>query len=276
MTRLWSLSNGFVIGSERSGKGDVMCMDAVSRLARFGCVTGGAALCLLLRPPSVSAQTIAPMIVEYHADHNGRAKGTFAVGNPSLFPVNVVLEPLSFNVDEKGDPAYRRLDPSVRVRLSAASFRVPPRQTYTVAYELETDRLPAWFTVYATISLATNDQTVKVALRLPHTVYLLPKEPLDERAVVFLRSESNREIHAIQVEIENTGAQYGRVQQVEVSSPRGKQIFNGFPFFPGQRRTVILPWDDSEAPNQVVMRFKAFKVSHAIDSSGTVYASSQK
>jgi hypothetical protein len=223
-------------------------------------------LCLLLWPLLVSAQSIAPMLVEYQADQKGRAKGTFEVGNPSLFPLNVVLEPLSFTVNGKGDPAYRRLDSSMRVRFSAPSFRVGPRQTFTVGYEIETDKLPAWFTVYATLSAATShEQKVEVALRLPHTVYVLPKKPFDERAVLFLRSQANREYRTIHIEVENSGAQYARVQQVEVSSLRGKQIYNGFPFFPGQRRQLDLPWDKPEVPLQIVMRFKDFNVSHAID-----------
>jgi hypothetical protein len=233
-------------------------------------LTGGAAMCLLFCAVRTGAQSISPTIVEYRADRNGKAKGIIEMGNPSLFPLNVVLEPMSFDVNEKGDPAYRRLDPGVRVRFSAASFRVGPQQSYTVAYELESDKLPVWFTVYATISMATkNEQTVKVALQLPHTVYLLPKDPLDGNAVVFVRSESSRELHNIQVEIENSGPQYGRVQQVEVSSAHGKQIYNGFPFFPGQRRMLQLPWDAAETPDEIVLRFKDFKVAHAIERSGS-------
>src|SRR4029079_9994389 len=110
---------------------------------------------------AAAAQAISPMITEYRVSAGTKVKGTFEVRNPTLLPVRVVLEPLSFSVDSKGDPAYRKLDPGVRVRFSATSFRIPPRQNYTVGYEIESDRLPAWFTVYAPIS-AANVATAEV------------------------------------------------------------------------------------------------------------------
>ena len=220
----------------------------------------------VVRPAPAHAQSIAPMIVEYKAHRSGKTRGVLEVRNPTLLPLNVVLEPLSFTANEKGDPVYRRLDPDVRVRLSATSFRIGPRQNYTAGYELEADKLPVWFTIYATVSVATGSaQTMRVALRLPHTVYLLPKEPLDAAAVVFLRSDASRELQAVRVEIKNTGPHYGRVREVEVSSPHKKQIYNGFPLFPGYRRELDLPWNEPETPTQVVLRFKDSKdVQHAL------------
>ena len=210
-----------------------------------------------------AAQAISPMITEYRVSAGSKVKGTFEVRNPTLLPVRVVLEPLSFSVDSKGDPLYRKLDPAVRVRFSATGFRIPPRQNQTVGYEIESDRLPVWFTVYATI-VAANVETVKVALKLPHTVYVLPKQVISPANVEFLRSEASTEFHTVSVDIRNTGAQYGRVEQVEVSSPRGKVTYNGFPFFPGQQRVLRLPWTDHEKPTQVVLRFKESKVTQPL------------
>ena len=212
---------------------------------------------------AAAAQAISPMITEYRISAGAKVKGTFEVRNPTLLPVRVVLEPLSFSVDSKGDPAYRKLDPGVRVRFAATSFRIPPRQNYTVGYEIESDRLPAWFTVYATIA-AANVETVKVALKLPHTVYVLPKQVLSAANVEFLRSDASKEFHSVTVDIRNTGVHYGRVEEVEVSSPHSKVTYTGFPFFPGQQRELRFPWHEHETPTQVVLRFKESKVVHPL------------
>jgi len=212
---------------------------------------------------AAAAQAISPMITEYRISAGAKVKGTFEVRNPTLLPVRVVLEPLSFSVDSKGDPAYRKLDEGVRVRFAATSFRIAPRQNYTVGYEIESDRLPAWFTVYATIA-AANVETVKVALKLPHTVYVLPKQVISTASVEFLRCDASKEFHTVSVDIRNTGVHYGRVEEVEVSSPHGKVTYNGFPFFPGQQRELRLPWREHETPTQVVLRFRESKVTHPL------------
>jgi hypothetical protein len=232
--------------------------------ARFWCIVA-AVVCAtpVFRVSTAAAQAISPMITEYRINAGSRVKGVFEVRNPTLMPVRVVLEPLSFSVDSKGDPTYRKLDPAVRVRFTATSFRIPPRQNYTVGYEIESDRLPAWFTVYATIA-AANVETVKVALKLPHTVYVLPKQVISTADVEFLRSDASKELRTVSVDIRNAGVHYGRVEEVEVSSPHGKMTYNGFPFFPGQQRELRLPWNERERPTHVVLRFKDSKVTHPL------------
>jgi len=239
-------------------RGGFPCASALSRAA---C----AAISILALSGPVAAQSVGPTITEYRADRSGKVSGTLEVGNATLFPLNVVLEPLSFSVDEKGDPVYRHLDPTVHIRFSATSFRLGPNDRRTIGYELSADALPAWLTVYATLSpAAAKHDDVKIALRLPHTVYLLSKEALPQKAIVIRRSESSRELHSVALEIENNGTQYGRVEEVEITSSRAKQTYTGFPFFPGQHRTLALPWNDRNAPEQVVLKFKDFKVTHAI------------
>src|SRR6185437_16209743 len=94
------------------------------------------------------AQTISPVIVEYQQKANGR----FQVTNDSDVPLAVVLEPESFRVDSKGNPTFYPLDPAIHLDLSSSSFRLAPHQTYMVFYKATADRLPAWFTIYATVS----------------------------------------------------------------------------------------------------------------------------
>jgi hypothetical protein len=245
--------------------------------ARSSSIVAAAVVCAtaVFQASPAAGQAISPMITEYRINAGSKVKGAFEVRNPALVPVRVVLEPLSFSVDSKGDPTYRKLDPAIRVRFTATSFRISPRQNYSVGYEVESDRLPAWFTVYATI-VAANVETVKVALKLPHTVYVLPKEAISTANVEFLRSETSKEFHTVSVDIRNIGVHYGRVEAVEVSSPHGKVTYNGFPFFPGQQRELRLPWNEHESPTQVVLRFKESKATHPLSDADARHTTSRQ
>ncbi len=210
---------------------------------------------LALLASAAHAQTISPVIVEYRE----KAQGKFQLFNDSDFPLNVVLEPQSFSVNSEGAPTFRALDPSIHVRLSTMSFRLAPRQTYTVFYQASADSLPAWFVVYATVTGAVTQEGIKIALELPHTVYLLTKKPPAVDAVVWHRAEEANDKRQIQAEVENRGAEFSRVQEVEVTSTSGKKSYPGFPLFPGQRRSFQLEWDQPGEPQQIVLKFARFK-----------------
>src|SRR5262245_44981273 len=93
---------------------------------------------------AANAQTIRPVIAEYP---KGRAEGRFELVNDGVVPLNVVIEPQSFDITEAGEPIYRPLDPLIHLRLSAMSVRIPPKQTRWVFYEATADSLPAWFVI---------------------------------------------------------------------------------------------------------------------------------
>ncbi len=124
--------------------------------------------------PAARAQTISPVIVEYRE----KGRGSFQLRNEQLVPLDVVLEPRSFSVDLEGRPIFRPLDPEIHLRLSKMSFRLAPQQTYTIFYEATAEQLPTWLTIYATVTTPGPTGPLKVALRLPHTVYLLSRRPL--------------------------------------------------------------------------------------------------
>src|SRR5829696_3262077 len=87
--------------------------------------------CLVVPLPLV-AQSVSPPIAEYQE----RARSSYQLINSSLFPLNVVLEVRGFSVTGLGEVQDAPLDTTkVRVKLSAMSFRIPPRATYTVFYE---------------------------------------------------------------------------------------------------------------------------------------------
>src|SRR4029077_9554025 len=108
----------------------------------------------VLAPGAARAQTVSPPIAEYQQ----RARASFQLSNGSIFPLTVVLEPRGFDVTEHGDVAAAPLDTArIHIKLSATSFRMAPRSTYTVFYEATTDTLPAWFTISTALSGARTD-----------------------------------------------------------------------------------------------------------------------
>ena len=69
-----------------------------------------------------------------------------------------MLELRGFDVTEQGEVVDAPFDSTrLHVKLSAMSFRIPPRGSYTVFYEARADSLPAWFNILSAISGARTD-----------------------------------------------------------------------------------------------------------------------
>jgi hypothetical protein len=201
------------------------------------------------------AQTISPVIVEYQQ----KAKGRFQVTSDSDIPLTVVLEPESFRVDARGNPTFYPLDPSIHLELSTTSFRLAPHQTYMVFYKASADHLPAWFTIYATVTGKRTSQGIELAIHLPHTVYLMTKKPLASSEVVWDKAEFSPTSGQIDGLVTNQSSTYARVVGIFVTDASGKKKdFSGFPFFPGQQRELALPWKDSQPPKRIELKFAHF------------------
>jgi len=213
---------------------------------------------LLLVSCSVAAQTVRPLIAEL----GNPAKGRVEYVNDSRTPLNVVLMARSFAVSETGEISYRDLDPNIHLKLSATSFRIQPQQSYFVFYEATGDTAPSWFVIYAAFSgfPFRTQQGMNVRLELPHTVYLLPKQSLEKSQVRVVRAEYNRESKKALLEVENTGDQFGRVQQTLLASKKKKQEGPGFPLFPHSRRILEVPLDGMEDPDRLILDFQNFKI----------------
>ena len=217
-----------------------------------------ATACLFFLAPLAPAQTISPVIVEYP----DKADGRFQLYNDADVPLTVVVEPHSFSVDPTGRATFRKLDPGLHVELSSTSFRLAPKQTFYVFYKATTETFPNWFCIYATVTGPTTSTGLKLALELPHTVYLLGHKSLDPSQVTWDRAEIivKGDKHLITAEVENHGTEFSRVQEMEVVSSSGKKTFAGFPLFPGQHREIELDWDQPGVPQQIVLKFPHFKV----------------
>ncbi len=238
-----------------------MVMAAATRLrsARRVLILGG---CWLAAGSPLTAQSVSPPIAEYQE----KARSSFQLHNGSLFPLTVVLEVRGFEVTEQGEVLDVPLDTSrIHVRLSAMSFRIPPRGSYRVFYEATGDSLPAWFNILSAMSGARTESGLNVRLLLPHVVYLNQKQPLRKNEVAVRALEFDPASKKVRIQLENLGSKLGRVLQVNVtdghttSEPSG-----GFPLFPRSRRWTEVPWVEATPPSGLTVRFARFSVDTAL------------
>ncbi|NDQ56021.1 MAG: hypothetical protein GZ088_02980 [Acidipila sp.] len=226
-------------------------------------IWGAAAVVLaILAGATVSrAQTVSPVILEYRE----KAKGSFQITNDTVVPMSVSVEPRSFSVDPEGNPKFRKLDEQIKVRLSSTSFRLGPRQTFTIFYDATAQKLPVWFTIYSTVTGPPNPNGLQLAVELPHTVYLLTKKPFAREAVAVLSANfKTTPAPAVEAEIDSRSPDFARVQLVQLFSGAQKQEYGGFPLFPGQHRLLSLEWQLPGAPQRMVLVFEKFKVEQVI------------
>ena len=200
------------------------------------------------------AQTVRPVIVQY----NGVARGKIELINSSLKPLNVVLEPMSFKVTEDGDGAFEPLQENIHLKLSTMSFRIPPQQSRFVFYEAKPEKLPAWFVIYSVFAGTTRQSSLNIQVELPHTVYVLQKQPLEKsdisvESVHYLPNQSR-----VIVVLKNNSSKLGRAVEWQVSSKTAKMSSAGFPLLPQSRRRLELEWNSPTPPNAFSVRFEHF------------------
>ncbi len=239
-------------------------------LPRFGrrpweLLLGAASLFLFWVP--LSAQTVRPLIDENSVKAPGdKATGKIEYVNDSLDSLTVMMDIKSYTVSDLGALSYRPLDGDIHVKLSAMSFRIPPKQSYLVFYEASADRLPSWFVVYATFSgfKARTQDGFKIQIELPHTVYLLPKQQVQKNDLTVKLAEYHPDTRKIVVRVENTGPEFGRVLEADATSGRAKTTQGGFPVFPHSQRQVEISWDSSDQPAKLQLRLERFNLEQSI------------
>ena len=194
------------------------------------------------------------------AEYQERARSSFQLINSTIFPLSVVLDVHGFTVTEQGEVQEAPLDTTrVRVKLSAMSFRIPPRQTYTVFYEATADSAPAWFNIVSAMTGAKTENGLNVRILLPDVVYLNQKVPLRKEQVVVRAVEIDSAAGKLRLQLQNLGPNLGRVQQVTASagkttSPPGA----GFPLLPYMLRWTEVDWPDRTPPERLSVRFARF------------------
>jgi hypothetical protein len=225
------------------------------RSVRHASLAAGVFACLAV-PRALAAQTVSPPIAEYQE----RARSSFQLINSTIFPLSVVLEVHGFTVTEQGEVQEVPLDTAkVRVKLSAMSFRIPPRQTYTVFYEATADSVPAWFNIVSAMTGAKTDNGLNVRILLPHVVYLNQKESLKKEQVALRAIVVDSASGKLRVQLENLGPNLGRVQQVTATAGKTTSAPGaGFPLLPHMLRWTDVDWPAGPSPERLTVRFARF------------------
>jgi len=162
--------------------------------------------------------------------------------------------------------ARRLLDSDIHIKLSTTSFRIQPQQTYYVFYEATAPHTPAWFVIYANFTgfAFRTAQGMNVRLQLPHTVYLLPKHSVEKSELHVLRADLDATENKVILEVENTGANFGRILQTHLLYSKKRQEAPGFPVFPHSKRILEVPLEQKaegeNVPVEVSLELEKFKL----------------
>jgi hypothetical protein len=138
--------------------------------------------------------------------------------------------------------------------------RLRPGETYYVFYKATADRLPAWFTVYATFASERHGPGLDLQIMLPHTIYLYQRQPLAQEEVQITDAVYNPETGRIVFTVDNTGTRLARVQDVLATAPHASAEVAGFPLLPGMERRVQLDWHEKSVPAEIELQFEHFTV----------------
>jgi hypothetical protein len=207
-------------------------------------------------PGAALAQTIRPLVSEFQKE----ARGRMEVVNDSDQPLTVVIEPRGFSLTDSGELRDEPLPAGITVKLSAMSFRLPPRQSRFVFYEASAEQAPAWFILFANFTgyPSRSFSGLNVQLELPHVVYILPRErwKADDLRVVSRGVE--KESGVLTLAVENQGPYFGRIAELEVEGERQKGTVRGFPLLPGGRRLVEIAWKGDDTPETVILKTGEF------------------
>lgn len=230
----------------------------------------GLGTCLLLCSRLAAAQSVSPPIAEYKE----RARSSFQLSNGSLFPVTAVLEVKGFDITDRGEVLDVPLDTSrVHIKLSAMSFRIPARGTYTVFYEATGDSLPAWFNVLSAMSGLRSPNGLNVRVLLPHVVYLNQKQALKKADVAVRKFEFDPTAGKARVMLENTSGRLGRVLELKIGNENStSQPGGGFPLLPLHQRWVEVAWEAQQPPDRLTLRFAGFTIDTVLAAAPTAFS----
>jgi hypothetical protein len=209
-----------------------------------------------------AGQTIRPLLNEF----TSRARGRIELTNDSAWPLDVVMEARGFAVDEAGELIDLPMNQVVRLKLSAMSVRIPPKQTRYVFYDATSEVLPAWFVLYANFRgfPAREFKGTSVQLELPHVVYILPKTQLKDTDIGVRLVRFVPDQHRVVVDVWNNGLQFGRVIATEIRGGGQKKTGVSFPLLPEGKRRLELDWDGTEPPDAIVLKTRSAIVQRAL------------
>ncbi len=211
---------------------------------------------MLATTTPLAGQTIRPLISEF----KNVARGKVQLVNDAAWPLRIYVQAKSFAISDGGDVVDAPLDPRIRVKLSAMSMQIPPGESRFVFYEATAQQLPAWFVLYAVFTgFPSRDfKGLDMQVELPHVVYILPNQRLKQTEVRVTLVEFQRAARTIVLDVENTGANFGRILTTELRGPETKASTRGFALLPGGRRRLLLPWTLDHEPDSVLLKSRDF------------------
>lgn len=130
-------------------------------------------LTLVLLAISASAQTVSPLITEFHGKV---ARGEFTVTNGGLSSLEVSVSARSFTVAPNGDTRFRPLDPTVHLKMDSFFAHLGVKQQRIFWYEVRCDQQPCALSIYVRFTGTKTREGVNLAVSLPHTIYFCERE----------------------------------------------------------------------------------------------------
>lgn len=225
-------------------------------------VAGVLALMTFAAFARTEAQSIDPPIAVF----DGKANGRLVIANPSLYPVNFVLESKSFTVGCNGDITFGPLDTArIHLSLSAMSGRVPAKQNVRIYYQASADSLPSWFAIIASFRRTAPEGGLSVRLELPQIVYLMQRQRASESDIAIGTVTYDSATRVVRTRVENRGAKLTRVQGLTIVSSTGQSVLtDAGPLFPNSARDYEHHWKLPGTPVSAVVEFEGFKLTRPI------------
>jgi len=127
---------------------------------------------LLYTPLGLGQVQLSPIIQELRGSSTKPAKGEFTVTNAGIQPLNVTLEIQSLTFTS-ARPIFGPLTPGIDVRLSETSFRIPPKASHEVYFEIRCVDCGVAIASRAVVGRTLDG--IQVALSIPETIYLCQK-----------------------------------------------------------------------------------------------------
>lgn len=228
----------------------------------MGRLVSRAVALLALTFGAAQAQSVDPPFAIYQ----GRARSSILLGNPSLYPLAFVIEPVAFDIAACGDLGLAPLDTMrVHLSLSAMSGRLPAKQQRRIFYEAWTDSLPAWFALKIAFGPARRDSGLGMRIELTHFVYLMQEAPVLPAEIIASAAIFDRERRRLAIRVENVSGKLTRLHSVGVVDADGEEhALDACPVLPHRAREFEFPWTAPRPPQAVRLRFPGFVLERPI------------
>jgi hypothetical protein len=221
-----------------------------------------AALAVIAMPSIANAQSLNPPIAIF----TGRANGTIVLANPTLYPVNFVLEPFSYVTTSSGDLSFLPLDTArIHLSLSSMSGRIPPRQAMRLFYEARADSLPSWFAIIASFSRGAPAGGLSVRLQMSQMVYLMQPEPVVAADLSLDSVTFDARTRLVHGHIRNHSGKLTRLLTLSLVSSTGSTFdIDAGPIYPNSVHDVVYAWTRPGIPVELIAAFEGFSLSQSI------------